>query len=610
MSGAENSRRRQLLRVPVIDLDRVSDEEQLLPVVRAVLLQYDTFLLKNYANKAVLDELLEELTATDPADTSQGFDANFTGTLPLEDDVWLEQYIFDTDPQLHFDRKCKNESLRSIYGRLLKLGVFFAQLSMKSVVSSGELQDCISSTHFAAKLTRYFNDNYNAQDAADVSATVLPTGDDFQYQFERDYVTLLPTGLLTIFPCARGIRYKPSTMAATDNSWVTIDEPECLLFHTGTLLARWSQGMHTTSPLQIDARANIVSLTVWPPLATAIGGEGEGTIANQLLQQQIKAFPKVAQQYYPRELNILKLQEAMKFIKELFTVCETVLSLNALSRSTGTSPELHVLLPQISNMMQRKIVQDDILKLLTIWSDAYVVELNSRGELTMTLPKRDNLVTLTNKSRTLAFVEKTEVWYQQVIVSKDDIITDIPIFKINKRRSSTNLKGISGSKVLTKSSDANALNNCRYLSNKKENFMYKEKTPDSQANLMDRLRERERRSAALLSQRQRRYQQFLAMKMTQVFDILFSLTWGQPYTETYLSSLVVDSLQDSNNPIGANEASKILAGLQEILSVEISVHQVDGGLRVYRWNGLDKNKFSKLLEIHKSKQQDDEDIQI
>ncbi|EJT42882.1 TAH11-like protein [Saccharomyces kudriavzevii IFO 1802] len=195
MSGAENSRRRQLLRVPVIDLDRVSDEEQLLPVVRAVLLQYDTFLLKNYANKAVLDELLEELTATDPADTSQGFDANFTGTLPLEDDVWLEQYIFDTDPQLHFDRKCKNESLRSIYGRLLKLGVFFAQLSMKSVVSSGELQDCISSTHFAAKLTRYFNDNYNAQDAADVSATVLPTGDDFQYQFERDYVTLLPTGL-------------------------------------------------------------------------------------------------------------------------------------------------------------------------------------------------------------------------------------------------------------------------------------------------------------------------------------------------------------------------------------------------------------------------------
>lgn len=51
--------------------------------------------------------------------------------------------------------------------------------------------------------------------------------------------------------------------------------------------------------------------------------------------------------------------------------------------------------------------------------------------------------------------------------------------------------------------------------------MYKEKMPDSQANLMDRLRERERRSAALLSQRQKRYQQFLAMKMTQVFDILF-----------------------------------------------------------------------------------------
>lgn len=590
--------------MPVIDLNRVSDEEQLLPVVRAILLQHDTFLLKNYANKAVLDALLAGLTTKDLPDTSQGFDANFTGTLPLEDDVWLEQYIFDTDPQLRFDRKCRNESLCSIYSRLFKLGLFFAQLCVKSVVSSAELQDCISSSHYATKLTRYFNDNGSTHDGADAGATVLPTGDDFQYLFERDYVTFLPTGVLTIFPCAKAIRYKPSTMATTDNSWVSIDEPDCLLFHTGTLLARWSQGMHTTSPLQIDPRANIVSLTIWPPLTTPISSKGEGTIANHLLEQQIKAFPKVAQQYYPRELSILRLQDAMKFVKELFTVCETVLSLNALSRSTGVPPELHVLLPQISSMMKRKIVQDDILKLLTIWSDAYVVELNSRGELTMNLPKRDNLTTLTNKSRTLAFVERAESWYQQVIASKDEIMTDVPAFKINKRRSSSNSKTVLSSKVQTKSSNANALNNSRYLANSKENFMYKEKMPDSQANLMDRLRERERRSAALLSQRQKRYQQFLAMKMTQVFDILFSLTRGQPYTETYLSSLIVDSLQDSNNPIGTKEASEILAGLQGILPMDISVHQVDGGLKVYRWNSLDKSRFSKLLQIHKSKQQD------
>lgn len=590
--------------MPVIDLNRVSDEEQLLPVVRAVLLQHDTFLLKNYANKAVLDALLAGLAMKDLPDTSQGFDANFTGTLPLEDDVWLEQYIYDTDPQLHFDRKCGNDSLCSIYSRLFKLGLFFAQLCVKSVVSSTELQDCVSSSHYATKLTRYFNDNGNTHDAAEAGATVLPTGDDFQYLFEKDYVTFLPTGILTIFPCAKAIRYKPSTMAATDNSWISIDEPDCLLFHTGTLLARWSQGMHTTSPLQIDPHANIVSLTIWPSLTTPIGDGAEGTIANQLLEQQIKAFPKVAQHYYPRELSILRLQDSMKFCKELFTVCETVLSLNALSRSTGVSPELHVLLPQMSSMMKRKIVQDDILKLLTIWSDAYVVELNSRGEMTMNLPKRDNLTTLTNKSRTLAFVERAESWYQQVVASKNDIITDVPIFRINKRRSSTNFKTVSSSKVQTKSSDANALSNSRYLANTKENFMYKEKMPDSQANLMDRLRERERRSAALLSQRQRRYQQFLAMKMTQVFDILFSLTWGQPYTETYLSSLVVDSLQDSNNPIGTKEASEILAGLQGILPMDISVHQVDGGLKVYRWNSLDKIRFAKLLEIHKSKQQD------
>ncbi|CAI4572065.1 CDA_G0029990.mRNA.1.CDS.1 [Saccharomyces cerevisiae] len=65
MSGTANSRRKEVLRVPVIDLNRVTANNKTSatsPDKTATLLQHDTFLLKNYANKAVLDALLAGLT--------------------------------------------------------------------------------------------------------------------------------------------------------------------------------------------------------------------------------------------------------------------------------------------------------------------------------------------------------------------------------------------------------------------------------------------------------------------------------------------------------------------------------------------------------------------
>lgn len=125
--------------------------------------------------------------------------------------------------------------------------------------------------------------------------------------------------------------------------------------------------------------------------------------------------------------------------------------------------------------------------------------------------------------------------------------------------------------------------------------MYPEKNHDSQTNLLERLRERERRSAALLSQRQRQYQQFLAVKVNQVFDILYSLPWGKPYTSTYLSTLIVDSLQDTNNPIGQTEAQDILVKLQNLLTEDVFVQMVEGGLKVYRWDNLNKETLARKI---------------
>ena len=146
-------------------------------------------------------------------------------------------------------------------------------------------------------------------------------------------------------------------------------------FHTGTLLANWSQGLHSTSPLQLDLNANLVHLTVWPPLNSPLNDSR--TIADELLRQQIQEFPEVGTKFYNNETQRIQLEQNINFIRKLFIVAESVISLNAISKSSGVASELQSLLPQMSNMMTKKISQDDFLKILTIWPECYIVEANS-----------------------------------------------------------------------------------------------------------------------------------------------------------------------------------------------------------------------------------------
>ena len=65
-------------KIPVLDLNQISDEQELLPVVKSILLNNDTFLLKNYANIDQLDEILRSLDHNDFPDLKQGFDPNLS----------------------------------------------------------------------------------------------------------------------------------------------------------------------------------------------------------------------------------------------------------------------------------------------------------------------------------------------------------------------------------------------------------------------------------------------------------------------------------------------------------------------------------------------------
>lgn len=573
--------------VPVVDLDRIGDETELLPVVKRILRDNDTFLLKNYANKKVLDDLLGELREGELPSVEEGFDANFTGVLQLEGDVLMEQYIFNTDGTLKFDRECGNETLRKIYARLFKVGLFFAQICLQSVGAEVDLTEA----SYSAVLSRYCGGG---------SETAMSIeGETFQYASSGSYRDLLPAGVLAVFPAARGIKYKPPTTSSDDSVWVSIDEPDCLLFHTGTLLAHYSGGSHSTSTIRISSESNVLHLTLAPPLATVVDSSDE-RLADRLLRQQIVELPEVAERYYPREAALIRLENSIAFYKELFSTCETVLPLYAMSRSTQSAPRLSSLLPQISNMMRRKVTQQDFLKMVALWPDCYILEADSKGELTVKQPKLDQQRLLINKSRRLEFVQKADSWLTR-IKSLQDIPTDVPVWKVSKRRGSGGSEPDQNNRIRRNIGVSPRKRN--YVFNSTEKFTYTEKEKDSQSNLLERLRERERRSAALLSQRQRKYDQFLAVKMKQVFEILYSLQQGRPYTVTHLGTLIVDSLQDSNNPIGFEEAEMILSKLQELLNKEVIVQTTDGGLKVYRWKNLNRDLLLERIDRELSNSQ-------
>lgn len=575
-------------KLPTIDLNEISHEQELLPAVKSILLNHDTFLLKNYANINQLDDLLHNLNHFELPNEKQGFDPNFTGVLNLDEDLFLEQYIVNTDGELEFNRQCENTTLNNLYIRLLKIGMFFAQLCIKSVVTDGDNQKSInfSQDRYFTKMTRYFYQDQSIQE--------LPSGEIFEYPMNHEYENRSSVGIITVFPQATNIKCKPSTVGSDDNIWVSVDEPDCLLLHTGLFLTKLSNGMHSTSPLKICPQSNAVHLTIGPPLNNIVDGSKGDTLAKLLLKQQIEDYPQIAQKFYPREMAQLQLGKSVQLCKNLFSTCETVLSLFIMSRSIGTAVELHSVIPQLSNMMRKKITKEDFVKMVSLWPECYIVESNSRGDLTIGLPQRNVLGALVNKSRRLQYSEKADEWFQRM-VNQQDVITDVPLPKMGKRRGSDNMD-VDDSITKQKLASMDLPRERRYLANPKEKFMNPEKKTDSQSNLLERLRERERRSAALLSQRERQHQQFLMVKMRQVFEILHSLPWNRPYTTTYLSELIVDSLQDSNNPIGLSEAEEILEKLQGLFPNEVSVQRVDGGLKVYRWTKLDKDSISTKIE--------------
>lgn len=679
-------------KLPIIDLNLIENEDQLYPIVKNILMSNDTFILKNFAN---IDNLYNSINNLGryfdsiDGDTSisengnnntntqncnpLSLDSNFTGLTKINRYCFMEQYIKDNNNSNIFNTRNlidspnninNNNSLQSVYERLIKILFFFTNIALETITSRETIQNFYGNNNintennedslpiditqnYATKFTRYYNilngsinDNTALNDIDEINDLVkfnnnllinnnssvnpsTPTSSSSLGNNTQNFKLIENSGLMQVFPMAQNIKFKPVTSSLNDKIWSqVVTEPNCLLFHTGKLLQTWSNGLHSTTPLMInynnlglktetlsnensdnipDPISDLIYLTIYPNLSNP-------TVLNNLLIEQINEFPNIGSKYYIKELNEQKLMKKLNFYKELFNISETVLSLFSMSmrmNSRSKIPELINILPQMTNLLKKKVTQDDFLKMVYIWPEAYVLEINNKGLITVKLPKQDSLKLLTNNSRKLQFINKLDALSPSL--SHQNLV-DVPIFKINKRRASSsdgmrpkiinsgsntppNLESTNSAGIIPTNSN-NINNQDKYLHNEIKSFKYNEKPADSQANLLSRLKQKEAKSKELLQQRQLQYEKFLRTKMNQIYEILKNLQFNMPYTETYLVDLIVDSLRDSNNPIGKDEVQSILFKLYELNGSKIKLITMDSNLKIYRWlNKLSDIKF-------------------
>lgn len=325
----------------LIDLNVINTEEDLEKVIKTLLRSDSTILLRNYANIKAL-QALSNLLAKESPDTEVGLDQNFSGCTTLDGGIGVEQYIGKAQ-----SIESRSTALGKLNSRLLKIALFFAKVCL-SAVGQSELCTSLDEIHSVFKVTRYHKS---------ISKSVL----DLEFDYEDEYVLHTSPGVITVFPIACGIRYKQH------GKWEPLNEPDCILIQTGTILSRFSNGTHTVDPIKIST-SSTAHLTIFPSMDASINGE---SVSDVLLADQLQQFPQAAKVLYPRQYAIDSLKKKVECCKEIFYVTDSVISLYSISRSIMTSAlELHRVLSQISNMLKRKISQDDFLRMMSLWNEA------------------------------------------------------------------------------------------------------------------------------------------------------------------------------------------------------------------------------------------------
>ncbi|QEU61273.1 Tah11 [Kluyveromyces lactis] len=561
---------------PVIDLDKVKDEKELLPLIKQILFSHDTFLLQNFASIDAVVQLVDLINAEPgsfPNDDagSATFGSNFTGTINRGNHT-LQQWM-SVDGRDSPGNGSVSRDLTRLNLTMTKVALYFSELCLQALGIGSNVT--VSPTSFSSVLCRHHSQ---------FSEQLL----DMQFDYSQtEWIDFESVGLLTIVPdaiCAKVYR---------NDSWHSVDVEKCLLIHTGTLLADLSAGMHQTSKMRLSTRS--IALSIQPTLSCTMP-QG-GSFADRLLEFNLNKFPEVGEEFYPAETRLLNLKRSVLFLKNLFATIESMINLYKINHPGIDYVELDSLLPGISRMIKEKVTTTDFQRLLYIWPNAYDIDINSKCGISFKLQTSLSLT----KSRLLEFSEKIDQWVQSVQQSPE-IPDNIPPMKLGKRKASNSsitysapLKNTNRRKIAPLKGSAKSANPL-YLGNKDSGNTVSVTENVATSSLLDRIRDKERRAAALLSHRQSMQEHFITVKMKHIFNICFTLEPEIPYTEDYLTGLVVDSLTDTHNPIGRGECVIVLSKLNELLGQDVfQIITVEGDLKVYKWKKLDKAMMQSLL---------------
>lgn len=537
---------------PIIDLDTVEDEEGLVKTLREILVQHDSFLLEHYANFGAMNNAMSKVYNEEMVYT-EGFDRRFDGVVDMGAYRMKQRVVSWGEQGKEGDMDESRES-EFVKNKLVKVAEYF---SKKCIESLGLGQGGFISE--GSYILRRYDSNFGD--------TML----DMQFDYaEKEWVDYQALGLVCVVPDAKCVKVHRNGM------WHEIDVEECLLVHTGEALELLSNGMYTTSGIRLSMNSLVLS---WQPGFEYTLPNGE-TMFNFFLKQQMEEFPGAAEAFYPRELRVLNLGKNVQFIKSLFDSLDSMITLFKMNHPGTDFVDVESLVPSVSRMLKKKVSSSDFQRLLYIWPDAYNIEINSVSGISLKLPDQLSIT----KSRLLQFSELLEQWHKRVLL-QDDIPETIPLFKIGKRKASNStLPPMLSSKLANKRAIAPLKGTSKSL---KCNSV---DGNDSNVSLLNRIRDKERRAAALLSQRLLHQEQFLNVKMKQVFQICMTLESETPYTEVYLLGLIVDSLTDTNNPIGQDETVRVLKKLGETLGADkFQIIEVEGNMRVYKWKPLNQS---------------------
>ncbi|SSD59568.1 uncharacterized protein SCODWIG_01329 [Saccharomycodes ludwigii] len=613
--------------IPIIDLNLIEHEDQLIPIIDKVLNYSNCFLLQNYANQETIEDDVLKLTRQNPpsirnsdALTSNTKNHQFFQTQNPDNTYVIENWVFNnntSDPCLFLK---DHPHLYDLFCKLNKLAQYFYKLCSNKVLTSASAYQCgkdnrtsnlITNTSIQSiQLQRYFEN--------------LSQKSDHAYQIDYNYLW----SFFTLIPQAVDIQCEN----IMNGRWVSINKPDCIFVHINTSYFKIDSINNNTTPFKYRVKSHVIKLSLSSEL---ILQNDTNHYNSKYLNYLYKIAPYYVASAYPLFYTATQFADQKQQLSIFLKKLDSMLLFEKFSSTSKSSLLINFnvsILPKFTKNDKEATKYVIYLKqLLYLWNEVYNNQVYINDDTGDILIDINGVANLSNpKFRLAIFNEKFECFINHQQSSQQhqsdkclphhtlEIVT-IPEFVINKRfRNYSNSGNDDSNRPMKRKKNGFSTGASAYLCNSitSMNFKMMKHNANNKGifdsdnsltsdTLVSNIKRKELEKIARLdyelNRRLENEKKLLLTKCKQILHILISLKPQQPYTITYLISLVIDSLGYSR----INE-DEIRAVLDELVSKNIIKEIIINGnpssnnkqiLKVYRWHKLDKQLIDKKLVL-------------